>query len=96
MFIFDARDVLGVASDLGLDHTATSNLLLSDVSTFWAKRGFFRRRILLHLVPHFEDLFPFIRPDRTIPQGLELEALVMPRLRTLRELCEAHGAKMIL
>src|SRR3989442_11896301 len=32
MFIFDARDVLGVASDLGLDHTATGNLLLSDVS----------------------------------------------------------------
>ena len=96
MMLFDARDVLGVASDLGLDRTATSNLLLSHVSAFWDMRSFFRRRILLRLVPHFEDLFPFIRSDLTIPQGGQFEAILMSRLRTLRELCEAHGAKLIL
>jgi hypothetical protein len=96
MMIFDARDVLGVASDLGLDHTATSDLLLSHVSAFWNMRSLLRRRILVHMIPHYEDLFPFIRRELTIPQGGEFEAIAMSRLRNLRELCEAHGAKLIL
>jgi hypothetical protein len=96
MMIFDAQDVLGVASDLGLDRTATTNLLLAHASAFWTIRGFLRRRILLRIVPHFEDLFPFVRSQLTIPQGLRFETIVMSRLRTLRELCEAHGAKLIL
>src|SRR5713101_1838978 len=33
LMLFDARDVLGVASDLRLDNTATSNLLLEHSST---------------------------------------------------------------
>jgi hypothetical protein len=96
MMIFDTKDVLGVASDLGLDHTATNNLLLSHWSTFWATRGLLRRRILLHMVPHFADLFPFIRTELAIPQGPEFESIASSRLRSLRELCEAHGAKLIL
>jgi hypothetical protein len=95
MTIFDARDVLGVASDLGLDHTATSDLLLSHWSTFWATRSFVRRRILLHIVPHFEDLFPFIRA-KTVPLGPEFETTVASRMGSLRELCETYGAKLIL
>jgi len=97
MMLFDARDVLGVASDLGLDRTATSNLLLSHLSAYWGMRSLFRRRILRRLVPYYEDLFPFIRPDDlTLPRGPEFEAAVSARVRNLRELCEAHGAKMIL
>jgi hypothetical protein len=91
-----ARDVFGVASDLGLDRTATSNLLLSHYSTFWEKRSFFRRQILLRTVPHFDELFPFIRSQLTIPQDVEFESIAMPRLRNLRELCRAHGARLIL
>jgi hypothetical protein len=49
------------------------------------------------MVPHFDHLFPFIRAsDLSVPGGQEFEAAVMFRLRTLRELCEAHGAKLIL
>ncbi len=95
MMLFDTQDVLGVASDLNLDRTATSNLLLSHVSTFWAMRSFLRRRILLHLVPHFEDLFPFVKA-KGVPRGPEFDATVVSRLGALRELCEAHGAKLIL
>ncbi len=97
MLLFGPLDILDVASELRLGHTETSNLLLSHVSTFWGMRSFFRRRILSGLVPHYQDLFPFIRPsDLTIPKGPELETSVTFRLRTLRELCEAHGAKLIL
>jgi len=39
MLFFDARDTLAVASDLHLDRTATSNLLLAHSSTFWDTRS---------------------------------------------------------
>lgn len=95
--ILAARDVLGVASDLGEDRTATSNLMLAHISTFWTMRNFFRRRLLERMVPHFDHLFPFLRAsDLSVPRGQEFEAAVMFRLRTLRELCDAHGAKLIL
>ncbi len=97
MLLFDTRDVLGLAADLRLDRTATSDLLLSHWSVFWAMRSFFRRRIISHLVPHYDDLAPFIRlDDLALPHDEEFQATVTSRVRHLRELCEANGAKMIL
>jgi len=95
--LFDARDVLGAASDMRLDHTATTGLMLSHWSAFWGMRSLFRRRILRALIPNYDDLFPFIRSDDlTLPNGQDLEAMVSARVRNLRELCEAHGAKLII
>ncbi len=94
MMLFDARDVLDVASDLRLDHTAASNLLLAHSSTFWDTRSLLRAQVLRRIVPHFEDLFSLVKTKPTIPHGSEFEAVAISRLRTLRELCEAHGAKL--
>jgi hypothetical protein len=96
LMLFDARDVLGVASDLRLDNTATSNLLLEHSSTFWDRRSALRAEVLRQIVPHFEDLFSLVKTTPTIPQGPEFEAVAISRLRTLRELCEANGAKLII
>jgi len=96
LMLFDARDVLGVASDLRLDNTATSNLLLAHSSTFWDRRSVLRTQVLRRIVPHLEDLFSLIKTVPTIPQGPEFEAVAISRLRTLRELCEAHGARLII
>jgi len=96
LMLFDARDVLGVASDLRLDNTATSNLLLEHSSTFWDRRGALRAEVLRRIVPHFEDLFSLVKTTPTIPQGPEFEAVAISRLRALRELCEANGAKLII
>jgi len=96
LMLFDARDVLGVASDLRLDNTATSNLLLAHSSTFWDRRRVLRTQVLRRIVPHLEDLFSLIKTVPTIPQGPEFEAVAISRLRTLRELCEAHGARLII
>ncbi len=95
--LFDARDVLGVASDLGLDRTATSNLLLAHSSTFWDMRSVIRTEILRRIVPHLEELFSLANAKPTISPGRESEATAtaIPRLRTLRDLCEAHRAKLI-
>lgn len=96
MLFFDARDTLEVASDLHLDRTATSNLLLAHSSTFWDTRSVIRTQILSRVVPHLEDLFLLVNPRPAIPRGQEFEEIAIPRLRTLRELCEEHEAKLIL
>jgi len=94
--LLDGRDVFDVASDLRLDRTATSNLLLAHASTFWDTRGVLRAHILESIVPHFQYLFWLVRTNSVVPQGPEFEAVAISRLRALREICEANGAKLIL
>ncbi len=96
MVFFSAGDTLAVSSDLHLDRTATSNLLLAHSSTFWDTRSAIRTQVLSHVVPHLEDLFMLVNQRPTVPEGREFEEIVMPRLRRMQELCEAHGAKLIL
>lgn len=96
MLFFDGRDTLALASDLHLDRTATSNLWLAHVSTFWDTRSAIRTQVLNHFVPHLEDLFLLVSPRPSIPQDNEFVEIAIPRLQKLRELCEAHGAKLIL
>lgn len=96
MVFFNARDTLAAASDLHLDRTATSNLLLSHESVFWDTRSPIRMQILSRTVPHLEDLFSLVNQKPAIPEGAQFAATSIPRLRRLRELCEAHGAKLIL
>ena len=96
MMFFNARDTLAVASDLKLDHTAASNLLLAHSSTFWDTRSAIRMQILNHLVPHLEDLFSLVNQKPIVPEEKEFAQVSIPRLLRLRELCEAHGARLIL
>jgi hypothetical protein len=96
MLFFDARDTLAVASDLHLDRTATSNLLLAHSSTFWDTRSAIRTQVLNHFVPHLEDLFLLVNSRPAIPEGRAFEEIAIPRLQRMHELCEAHGAKLIL
>ena len=96
MMFFNARDTLAVASDLKLDRTATSNLLLAHSSTFWDTRSAIRMQVLNHMVPHLEDLFSLVNQKPTVPQGREFAEMSIPRLQRLRELCDANGARLIL
>jgi len=96
MMFFNARDTLAVASDLKLDHTATSNLLLAHSSTFWDTRSAIRMQVLNHIVPHLEDLFSLVNQKPAVPEGREFTELTIPRHRRLRELCDANGVRLIL
>jgi hypothetical protein len=96
MLFFSAVDTLAVSSDLHLDRTATSNLLLAHSSTFWDTRSAIRTQVLRHVVPHLEDLFMLVNQRPAVPESKEFEAIVIPRLRRMQELCDAHGAKLIL
>jgi hypothetical protein len=96
MLFLDGRDTLAMASDLHLDRTATSNLWLAHMSTFWDTRSAIRTQVLNHFVPHLENLFSLVSPRPSIPQRREFEEITIPRLQKLRELCDEHGAKLIL
>lgn len=96
MLFFDAKDTLALASDLHLDRTATSNLLLGHSSIFWDTRSAIRTQILDHMVPHLADLFLLVNQKPAVPESPEFEEVSILRLRRLRELCEANGAKLIL
>src|SRR6266851_1873043 len=87
MLFFDVRDVLGAASDLNLDRTATSNLLLAHSSVFWDTRSVIRTQVLRRMVPHCKELFSLVKPKPALPPGPELAAITTARIRSLRQLC---------
>lgn len=96
LMLFDLRDSLGVASDLNMDRTATSNLLLAHSSFFWDTRSVLRTQILRHTIPHYQELVLLLRPPAAIPPAPEFEAIANPRLERLRDLCQSNGARLIL
>lgn len=96
MMFLNLRDTFAVTSDLKLDHTAASNLLLAHSSTFWDTRSAIRMQVLNHLVPHLEDLFSLVNQKPAVPEGGEFAKISIPRLLRLRRLCETNGARLIL
>jgi len=96
LMLFDMRDSLGVASDLKMDRTATSNLLLAHSSVFWDTRTVLRTQILRHAIPHYAELVLLLKPQPAIPPPHQFQTTANSRLARLHELCEAHGAKLII
>ena len=96
LMFFDARDALAVASDLKMDRTATSNLLLAHSSVFWDTRGVFRTQILRHIVPHYRELVLLLKPQPAIPRAFQFQTAAKSRLEQLHDLCTAHGARLII
>src|SRR5260221_5287424 len=96
LLLFDLRDSLGVASDLKMDRTAASNLLLAHSSVFWDTRTVLRTQILRHAVPHYPELVALLKPQPAIPPPHQFQTTANSRLERLRELCEAHCAKLII
>jgi hypothetical protein len=96
MLLFDAGDVVKVSSDLGLDRTATVNLLLSHWSAFWDTRRIIRMGVLRRTVPGAPELLSLLNKTPSGGVGPEFEAIATSRLRTLRQLGETYGAKVVL
>lgn len=96
MILLDGRDTLRLASDLHLDRTATSNLWLAHVSTFWDTRSAMRTQVLNRFVPHLEQLFSLVTPRPPVPERHEFDQITIPHLERLRQLCEEHAARLIL
>jgi lysophospholipase L1-like esterase len=96
LMLFDRRDTLRVASDLELDRTATSNLLLAHCSVFWDTRSALRTQILYRAVPRSKELFSLLKRQPPVPPAAEFQNIANSRLQRLHELCESYGAKLII
>jgi hypothetical protein len=96
LMLFDMRDSLEVASDLRMDRTATSNLLLAHLSVFWDTRSVLRTQILRHTIPNYRELVLLLKPQPAIPPSPQFQSIASSRLERLRGLCEGHGAKLII
>jgi len=94
--LLDLGDLLAVASDLKMDDTATSNLLLAHSSAFWDTRSVIRTQILRHTVPHYSELVMLLKPHPSIPPHARFDAIAYSRLQNVRTLCEEYGARLIL
>jgi hypothetical protein len=96
LMLFDLHDSLRVASDLQMDRTATSNLVLAHSSVFWDTRSVIRTQILRRFIPGYRELIALLKPPPVASAPEEFAATLNERVRRLRELCEAHGAGLIL
>ena len=96
LMLFDLQDSLGAASDLQMDRTATSNLLLAHSSAFWDTRSVLRTQILRHLIPGYRELVTLLKLQPSALPTAESAATLNFRLRRLRDLCEAHGSRLLL
>lgn len=96
LMLFDLKDSLAVASDLQMDRTSTTNLVLAHWSVFWDTRSVIRTQILRRLIPGERELVALLKPPTAMPPAAEFASVLPARVRRLRELCEAHGARLIL
>jgi hypothetical protein len=95
LLLFDLQDSLNVASDLKMDRSATTNLLLAHASVFWDTRSVIRGQILERVVPGYPDLVTLLKPPPAGPTSIDFTEVANRRLQRLRELCRAYGAKLI-
>jgi hypothetical protein len=96
LMLWDLRDAFLVASDLKMDRTATSSLLLAHSSAFWDTRSVLRTQILRHTVPDYQGLVTLLKLQPALPPATQFGAIAEPRLRRLRQLCESFGARLII
>jgi lysophospholipase L1-like esterase len=96
LMLFDLQDVLGIASDLKMDRTATSNFLLAHSSVFWDTRAVLRTQILRHTIPRYRELILLLKPEPVTLNRPVFEAVADARLEQLRALCASYGARFIL
>lgn len=95
LLLFDLQDSLNVASDLKMDRSETTNLLLAHASVFWDTRSVIRGQILQRVVPGYPDLVTLLKPPPASPTSIDFTEVANLRLQRLRELCRAYGAKLI-
>jgi hypothetical protein len=96
MMFFDLGDIFRVASELKINRTQTTGLLLEHFSAFWDMRGVIRLQVLRHTLPHCRALFALLSARAPIPPSPEFAKIAGSRLERLRALCEAHGAELVI
>ena len=95
-YLFDARDLMSVARDAGLDTTQTSNLFFAHWSSFYASRATIRNYLInIADPPYASALHELARIPQRFPSESQMIAIASPRLRAINELCRRNGSDFI-
>lgn len=95
-YLFDARDLLAVARDAGMDTTQTSNLFFAHWSSFYASRATIRNYLInVADPPYASALHELARIPQPLPPESKMIAIARARLRAINELCQRNGSDFI-
>jgi len=95
--LLERRDLFKVAADIGASHTETSSMFFGTLSRFWGDRNVIRDRILDGVFPKIQVLITALtrHPRIEISDDRAVQDL-RPRLMAMKQLCEQHGAQMVI
>jgi hypothetical protein len=97
-YLLRARDLPALSRDLHWSSTELAGSFVAHVSEFWAERAELRNFVLKYLVPDIERLTNVFtsRPQLGPLRADHIEPLLRDRIAKLRDLVEAHGARLVL
>jgi hypothetical protein len=99
-WLVDTRDIPSLARDLRVHPTISSGYYLAEVSSFYSMRSDLRSILLERMVPRMDLLAPVFGgyakiSRRTAPPALDTLSLARERLRRMKQLVEATGARLL-
>lgn len=90
-------DVLSVKNESHLDNTQASDYLFANFSSWLGHRRFIHNWLLLNSLPGASDLAKSLKPGNTpLPPADAVLAKALPRLRSMKDLCNENGARFFL
>jgi hypothetical protein len=95
-YLIDRTDLPAATRELSLNPTATTNLLFSSVSKFWATRAEIRNYVLGRIVPDLGDLMHFsseVDPRQLVDD--DVAEIMRVRLMRLRAITDSYGARLV-
>jgi hypothetical protein len=96
-WLIKTSDVLGAAHAAHLPATATTSLLLGNLSAYYGTRMETRKVLLKRTLPAVQQLQPYLTPaaDRTPLDGAAMISLGAKRLREMNDLVSQHGGVFV-
>ena len=97
-YILHRRDLFAAARRTGADASGVSKMMLAKASTLYGCRDEVYKRVMISILPGFEGFARSLtrRVDSTEATSEEVAGRAVERLSELRDLCQQHGAQLVL
>jgi hypothetical protein len=95
-YLMTTRDAAAAARELHMHPTEGANFLFASLSKFWGTRAEIRNVVLGRIMPDIDRLMTYSAVISTAEiNDAEIERVVAVRLARMRELTDAHGARLL-
>jgi len=96
-FMMRPSDAPQVASQLHLDATTASNYFFASLSGWLGAKSEIRKWVLIRVMPDLDAVGNLLRPGPPILPGSDtLQKRITSNLLALRQVCDAHGSRLII